>query len=264
MRHLDAAAMRELEAREPAAVAYFASHLASPCEACETFLVTHADALDGRTDALLLALAPERPQATGAPEVPLRATPKRRRFTPPPGRYWGWMAGALAASVLMAVLVPRVKGPASTPDSEWNGQKGPGRISLELAVVARATDGGLRRLDPGDAVAPDEVLLLRYHATESGTALLYQLRGGGAPELLGRFPLEAGTHDLEGPEGLAGVSLETDEGPLTVALVAFAPGEAATEEDARSVLASEGTPEARPGAHARFDVRVRSGQTRAP
>jgi hypothetical protein len=264
MRHLDATAMRELAEREPTTITYFAEHLATPCEACETFLASHTDALDGRTDALLLGLAPERPEGADTHGVPLRTPPKPRRFAPPPGRYWGWMAGALAVSVLITVLVPRVKGPVSPPDSEWTGQKGPGRIALELAVVARDTDGGLRRLDAGDAVAPDEVLLLRYHATESGTALLYQRRAQGEPELLGRFPLEAGTHDLEGPEGLAGVSLTTDEGPLTLALVAFAPEEDATEEAARSVLAAEGTPEARPGTHARFDVRVQSGQTRAP
>ncbi|RKH62466.1 hypothetical protein D7X96_29755, partial [Corallococcus interemptor] len=71
MRHLDATAMAELTARDPAAVAWFREHLASPCEVCETFLATHADALDGHTDALLLALAPAKPEAD-APLIPLR------------------------------------------------------------------------------------------------------------------------------------------------------------------------------------------------
>ncbi|RKH55257.1 hypothetical protein D7W81_36600, partial [Corallococcus aberystwythensis] len=64
MRHLDATAMAELTARDAAAVTWFREHLASPCEVCETFLATHTDPLDGRTDALLLALvgdAGERP-----------------------------------------------------------------------------------------------------------------------------------------------------------------------------------------------------------
>ncbi|MBZ4333847.1 hypothetical protein NR800_14430 [Corallococcus interemptor] len=260
MRHLDATAMAELARRDPATVAWFREHLASPCEACETFLATHSDALDGRTDALLLALAPER--KAEAEVIPLRSAPRARRFAPPPGRYWGWMAGALAASVLMVVLVPLVKGPRGV--SEWNGQKGPGRISLELAVVARSTDGALRRLDSGGDVTRDEVLLLRYHATESGVALLYQQREEQAPELLGRFPLTAGTHDLEGPDGLAGVSLESDEGRLSLALVAFAPGEPASEQDALAALAADGSPDARPGTVVRFDVRVQSGQTLAP
>ncbi|WP_375760322.1 hypothetical protein [Corallococcus exercitus] len=265
MRHLDASAMSELAARDPQAVAWFREHLASPCEVCETFLATHSDPLDGRTDALLLALAPASKAAEeGATVVPLRTLPRSRRFAPPPGRYWGWMAGALAASVLMVVLVPIVKGPGRSAN-EWTGEKGPGRrISLELAVVARGTDGGLRRLDPGADVTHDEVLLLRYHATESGTALLYQQRGHEAPELLGRFPLDAGTHDLEGTDGLAGVSLESDEGPLSLALVAFAPGESASEQDALAALEADGSPDARPGTVVRFDVRVQSGQTLAP
>ncbi|NNC15551.1 hypothetical protein HJC22_07395 [Corallococcus exiguus] len=261
MRHLDATAMAELAGRDPAAVAWFREHLASPCEVCETFLATHADPLDGQADALLLALAPER--KTEAEVVPLRTPARARRFAPPPGRYLGWMAGAIAASVLMVVLVPRVKGPTKEA-TEWTGVKGPGRISLELAVVARSTDGGLRRLDSGADVTSDEVLLLRYHATESGTALLYQQREQQAPELLGRFPLAAGTHDLEGPDGLAGVSLDSDEGRLALALVAFAPGEPATEQDALAALAADGSPDARPGTVVRFDVRVQSGQTQAP
>lgn len=261
MRHLDATAMAELAGRDPAAVAWFREHLASPCEVCETFLATHADPLDGQTDALLLALAPER--KTEAEVVPLRSPARARRFAPPPGRYLGWMAGAIAASVLMVVLVPLVKGPTQGATG-WTGVKGPGRISLELAVVARSTDGGLRRLDSGADVTSDEVLLLRYHATESGTALLYQQREQQAPELLGRFPLAAGTHDLEGPDGLAGVSLDSDEGRLSLALVAFAPGEPATEQDALAALAADGSPDARPGTVVRFDVRVQSGQTQAP
>ncbi|CAM4217738.1 hypothetical protein [Corallococcus exiguus] len=261
MRHLDATAMAELAGRDPAAVAWFREHLASPCEVCETFLATHADPLDGQADALLLALAPER--KTEAEVVPLRSPARARRFAPPPGRYLGWMAGAIAASVLMVVLVPRVKGPTKEATG-WTGVKGPGRISLELAVVARSTDGALRRLDSGADVTSDEVLLLRYHATESGTALLYQQREQQAPELLGRFHLAAGTHDLEGPDGLAGVSLDSDEGRLALALVAFAPGEPATEQDALAALAADGSPDARPGTVVRFDVRVQSGQTQAP
>ncbi|NNB87446.1 hypothetical protein [Corallococcus exiguus] len=261
MRHLDATAMAELAGRDPAAVAWFREHLASPCEVCETFLATHADPLDGQTDALLLALAPER--KTEAEVIPLRSPARARRFAPPPRRYLGWMAGAIAASVLMVVLVPLVKGPTKEA-TEWTGVKGPGRISLELAVVARSIDGGLRRLDSGADVTSDEVLLLRYHATESGTALLYQQREQQAPELLGRFPLAAGTHDLEGPDGLAGVSLDSDEGRLSLALVAFAPGEPATEQDALAALAADGSPDARPGTVVRFDVRVQSGQTQAP
>ncbi|WP_304984904.1 hypothetical protein, partial [Corallococcus sp. CA047B] len=179
----------------------------------------------------------------------------------PPARYWGWMAGALAASVLLVVLVPLVKGPVPGPVSAEEGLKGSGRLSLELAVVARGLDGGLRRLDAGADVAKDEVLLVRYHATESGTALLYQQRPGQPPELLGHFPLQAGTHDLEGPEGLAGVSLEADEGPLSLVLVAFTSWEPASEADALAALGTDAAQDSHPGTVARFDVRVQAGQT---
>ncbi|NBD10827.1 MULTISPECIES: hypothetical protein [Corallococcus] len=263
MEHLDASAMRDLANDEPTTRTYFARHLASPCEVCEAFLATHVDPLDGHTDALLLGLAPPSESTVGVPPwVPPLAAPRTRRFAAPPARYWGWMAGAVAASVLMVVLSPGEQAP--TPGVQGIGEKGTGRISLELAVVARSLDGGLRRLDAGAVVARDEVLLLRYHATESGTALLYQQREHQPAELLGRFPLEAGTHDLEGPEGLTGVSLEADEGPLSLMLVAFAPGEAASEEDALAALEAGVAPDARPGTVARFDVRVQSGQTRAP
>lgn len=263
MRHLDTAVMRDLADREPEAVAWFREHLASPCEACETFLATHTDPLDGRVDALLLQLAPADAAAEEdtAPVIPLRRPAPPRRFAAPPARYWGWMAGALAASVVMVVMVPLVKGPGAPLDLSPENLKGSGRISLELAVVARGVDGGLRRLDPGAAVSKDEVLLVRYHATESGTALLYQQRENQPPELLGHFPLEAGTHDLAGPEGLAGVSLETDEGPLALVLVAFAAWEPATEADALAALGTDEASDSRPGTVSRFDVRVQTGQT---
>ncbi|RYZ42716.1 MAG: hypothetical protein EOO71_06655 [Myxococcaceae bacterium] len=257
MRHLDAAVMRDLANRDPDAVAWFREHLASPCEVCETFLATHSDPLDGHTDALLLQLAPA-VETDAAKVVPLRRPAPPRRFAAPPGRYWGWMAGALAASVLLVVLVPLVKGTAPVQEE---GLKGSSRLSLELAVVARGLDGGLRRLDAGADVAKQDVLLVRYHATESGTALLYQQRPGQPPELLGHFPLQAGTHDLEGPEGLAGVSLEADEGPLSLMLVAFTSWEPASEADALAALGTDAAEDSRPGTVARFDVRVQAGQT---
>ncbi|RKH08157.1 hypothetical protein D7X74_32225, partial [Corallococcus sp. CA047B] len=74
--------MHDLANREPGAVAWFREHLASPCEVCETFLATHADALDGHVDALLLKLAPT--QAVEADVVPLRRPAPPPRFAAPP------------------------------------------------------------------------------------------------------------------------------------------------------------------------------------
>ncbi|MFP2960162.1 hypothetical protein ACLEPN_20635 [Myxococcus sp. 1LA] len=136
------------------------------------------------------------------------------------------------------------------------------RIALELSVVARDSAGALRRLDPGSPVQDTDVLLLRYHATEAGTALLFEQRHGEAPVLLGQFPLVAGTHDLQGPQGLAGVSLAGEAGPVTLWLVGSA-GAQPDADVARELLEGQNAAGA-PGALAviRFDVSVRSGQNR--
>lgn len=257
MKHLDANALRALAARDPEAVAYFREHLAAPCESCEEFLAYHPGTtpLDGQVDALLLGLAP--PREAPRDEVGWMRLRRNLRTFPHPGRVVA-AAAALAACLVGLVLVPRVMAPLA--EAEWDGRKGPGRIALELAVVARSADGQLRRLDPGTAVPPDDVLLLRYHATEAGSALLFQQVGDNAPELLGHFPLEAGTHDLQGPQGLAGVSLSGESGPLTLWLVGSPAGETLSPEEALEALVGGTARRAHPLSVARFDVDVRSGQ----
>ncbi|MBJ6762071.1 hypothetical protein JGU66_14960 [Myxococcaceae bacterium JPH2] len=255
MRHLDTQALRDLEAGEPQAVAHFREHLAEPCDTCEDFLATHdgPGLLDGLSDAALLGQGPQRP-APALDEVGLARI--RRALRAPTPRRWGLALGAIAACVLALVLVPRAMDPGRT-----SGVKGPaGRIALELAVVARGTDGHLRRVDPGAEVPEGDVLLLRYHATEAGSALLFQQRAGQPPELMGRFALESGTHDLEGPEGLAGVSLEGETGGLTLWLVG-APGEEPLSPDEVGTALRTGTPPREgPLSVERFDVRIQNGQ----
>lgn len=268
MRHLNADAMSALARREPEAVAYFREHLATTCETCEDFLASHAgpDLLDGQVDALLLGLGPAAKQEAPLNEMGLARVRRGLKQSRPDARRWGLVAGAIAASVLAVVLVPRLRAANPAVDtgtaSEWNGVKGPGgNIALELAVVARGADGGLRRLDPESPVDGDDVLLLRYHATEAGTALLFQQRAGQAPELLGRFTLEAGTHDLEGPQGLAGVSLEGESGPVTLWLVGAAGNQEPAPDAVREVLVGGSTAwEQSKLAVTRFDVSVGSGQ----
>ncbi|MBZ4422383.1 hypothetical protein [Myxococcus sp. RHSTA-1-4] len=270
MKHLDADAMSALSRREPAAVAYFREHLAAPCDTCEAFLATHSgpDLLDGQVDSLLLGVGPTAQKAEDAPldEVGLARVRRGMKGNRPDIRRWGLVAGAIAASLLAVVVVPRMRAedPAVQAGTEWDGVKGPaGTIALELAVVARSADGALRRLDPQSAVAESDVLLLRYHATEAGTALLFQQRAGQGPELLGRFPLEAGTHDLEGPQGLAGVSLEGESGPVTLWLVGSAGGQEPSPDAVREVLVGGSAARERSRlAVTRFDVSVRSGQNR--
>jgi hypothetical protein len=116
-------------------------------------------------------------------------------------------------------------------------------------------------VDPGAAVPDGDVLLLRYHATEAGSALLFRQRDGQAPEALGRFPLEAGTHDLEGPQGLAGVSLEGEVGAVTLWMVASPAGETPPAEAAVREALEEGTAlQDIPLSVERFDVHVQNGQ----
>jgi hypothetical protein len=267
MKHLDTDAMRALARREPEAVAYFREHLAAPCDTCEAFLAEQPgpDLLDGQVDALLLGMSPKAAGAHNAPldEVGLARVRRGLRGHRPDARRWGLIAGAIAAGVLAVVLVPRLR--AADPEVDTGelpqGVKGPGGIALELAVVARDADGGLRRLDPASRVGDADVLLLRYHATEAGTALLFQQRDGQGPELLGRFPLEAGTHDLEGPQGLAGVSLEGESGPVTLWLVAAAGTQEPSPEVVREVLVGGSMAwEQKRLAVTRFDVSVGSGQ----
>ncbi|MDY7229748.1 hypothetical protein [Hyalangium rubrum] len=257
MKHLDANAMRALSAREPEAVAYFREHLAAPCDTCEEFLAQSADTdgLDGQVDALLLGLAP-RPEAPRN-EVGWMRLRRHLRAPSRTGR-WAGAAAALAACLLAVVFVPRLI--ASPPrEAAWDGVKGSNRIALELAVVARSAQGELRRLDFGASVLPDEVLLLRYHATEAGSALLFQQQEGGTPELLGAFSLQAGTHDLQGPQGLAGVSLTGESGAMTLWLVASAPGVELSEEQVRAALGNGTAQGQNPLAIAQFDVFVQTG-----
>ncbi|WP_164020704.1 hypothetical protein [Pyxidicoccus trucidator] len=264
MRHLNADAMSALARREPEAVAYFREHLATACETCEEFLATHTgpDLLDGQVDALLLGLGPAAKQQAPLDELGLARVRRGLRQPRPEARRWGLIAGAIAASVLAVVLVPRLREANPAVDTGWDGVKGPaGNIALELAVVARGADGSLRRLDPESPVEGADVLLLRYHATEAGTALLFQQRAGQGPELLGRFPLEAGTHDLQGPQGLAGVSLEGEAGPVTLWLVGSAGRHEPSPDAVREVLVGGSTAwEQHRLAVTRFDVNVGSGQ----
>ncbi|WP_224246333.1 hypothetical protein [Hyalangium gracile] len=257
-KHLDAHALKALSARDPEAVAYFREHLAAPCDACEEFLVQapDTDLLDGQLDSLLLGLAPPR-QAT-LDEVGWMRLKRQLRAPRQLGR-WAGVAGALAACLLALVFVPRLMAPPSQP--AWSGVKGSSRISLELVAAARGADGQLRRLDSGAPVSPDDVLLLRYHSTEAGSALLFQQVDSGAPELLGSFSLEAGTHDLAGPQGLTGVSLSGEQGPVTLWLVASPAGEELSPDEVQTSLKG-GAParEDNPMSTARFDVFVENGQ----
>jgi hypothetical protein len=238
MRHLDAEALRTLTASEPESVAYFREHLAHPCEQCMEFLARTPGPglLDGQVDVLLLNLAPARREEPPLDEVGY-ARVRRSLRAPSPG--WRKVAVGVALAAGLAGLVVLTQDRVPLPGREtaaWNGVKGVGQLALELSVVAREPSGQLRRMDPGATASEEEVLVLRYHATEAGGALLFQQREGTVPELLGQFPLQAGTHELEGAQGLVGLSLEGESGPLTVWLVGFPSGQVLPADEVRDAL----------------------------
>jgi hypothetical protein len=258
--HLSLEALRALESGDAQVRAHFAAHLAEDCERCERFLaeLEGPGLLDGEVDRLLLSLAP--PAAAPLDEVGFARI--RRALRAPTSRRWvGVSVGALAACFLAVVLVQR-GAPVSDPGVTDPGIKAQApRMELELSVAARDSEGALRRLDMGEQVPEQDVLLLRYHATEAGTALLYQQSGAGEPQLLGRFALQAGTHDLAGEAGLAGVALQGERGPVRLLLVGVPAGSPVQEDQVRAALTADPSGEAGLGLHvSRFDLQVHSGE----
>jgi hypothetical protein len=257
MKHLDAEALRTLTAGEPESVAYFREHLTHPCEQCMEFLAKTPGPglLDGQVDALLLHLAPAQPEEPPLDEV---GYARVRRGLRGPSPVWRKVAAgvALAAGLAGLVVLTRAQVPHGQETASWDGLKGVGRLALEMSVVAREPSGDLRRMDPGATASDNEVLVLRYHSTEAGEALLFQRRDGMEPELLGQFPLQAGTHELEGPQGLVGLSLEGEAGPLTVWLVGFPSGQALPADEVREALTRGDMEELSALAVNRFDLLV--------
>jgi hypothetical protein len=219
--HLDAASWRALENHEPAAVAYFARHLAAPCEACEAFLTEASgqDELDALADEALMATAglPPREDALGWERVRRRAFPSRART-------WGVGLGALSAAAVLVLLVaaPRTGREVDLRSSER--VKGGAPLVLELTAAAQLPDGRVLPVAQGQALPPEAVVLLRYHTSEATQAVLLREVPGEAPRALGHFSLEPGTHELAEASGLVGVSLEGEAGALALALVALPPG----------------------------------------
>jgi hypothetical protein len=208
MEHLNDQDLRAALAGNREVARRLAAHLAQPCEACEAYLQSATDLLEGEIDALLLS-AREPPQAPldelGFARV-MRALRVRRT------------GDAAAAALGMAASLLLVAGLTWQPSTAE--VKGVPTISVELSAVARSEDGVLRRVDPGSVMSDGDVLLLRYHATESAKALLLEQVPDGNPAPLGAFELLPGTHDLERSGTLAGVSLAGLSGPVTFWLLA--------------------------------------------
>jgi hypothetical protein len=222
MSHLDAQSLERLLAGDPEAVSFFREHLRDGCEDCRRFLEAdraHPE-LDAEVDRLLMSLAP--PPEAGLDEVGFQRVMRRAR----PNRFRMHAAfGAIAAAALVGVFALR----APTPE-QGGGIKGAPHIAVELLAALQTSQGELRRADSSETLPESGVLVLRYHATERGTALLLK-SSAGQLEPLGAFPLTPGTHDLAARDGMAGVSLRGESGAVKLFLVA-SPGEAPPSLDA--------------------------------
>jgi len=254
-RHLDDAAIRALEAKDGQAVAHFRDHLSRPCAQCEQYLA-NAPArlwwLEAEADRLLHihgALAmPAANDTTGFRAV-RRAMRARRMRKALVATLAG--AAAIAAALVIAFAVPR-----GGARPEYTGVKGQESGLLELSAVVVSRAGVTSPVGPGGRARPGDTLVLRYRADQPGPAYLLKAGPDGQPQVLGQFALSAGTHDLSDSGGVAGVSLEGEQGEVRLWLVqALRPLTAEGALDAvRHPSGATGTPVVG------FSVRVASGE----
>lgn len=232
--HLDAASFAALR-KDPAAHAALLDHLAQGCDVCDDFLAAHSDAFDGPVDQLLLSLAP-RP-APARDDLAWARLQRRLRGKPAPRRWAFAAVASLAAVLAVAVGVGLLRPAAPTTDL---GVKGAGTPQLELQAAVRAGDGHFQALADGTRVPSHGVLVFRARSTVDGVARVF-LQSGGAFSELGVVRVRAGLHELERDDGLLGVDLAGEAGPVTVWVVV---GESPmTAAQARSAVQSHGTPE---------------------
>lgn len=251
--HLNASHVEPLLRGDPELSRYFRQHLAQPCEICEQFLATEPrlGLLDGSVDLLLQGVAPG--EEAELDEVGFARI--QRALKPPKRTAWRAvpvMVGALAASLLVVLGVQRLRSAPEVDPAEV-GVKGAPRLSLELTAAAALPGERVVRVDQGQTLGADAVLMLRYHASESGTALLLRQREGGEVEALGSFPLLAGTHDLGAQGQVMGIPLADERGEVTFWLWVAPSNQALTAERARAWLQA-GTP---PSGDAAVRLRVR-------
>ncbi len=237
MEHLDRNAVQALLRGDPDAFARYGAHLDTDCEQCDLLMMEEdvAPELDGEVDRALLELSPPA-------EAPLDQLGFRRlqRTIGAEKRAKLWPAiPAIAAVLVVGAFGVSAMQRAPGPVDEV-GIKGTRRIAVELQLAMQTEDGQLRRVESGEALpAGAGVVLLRYHATENGTATLVRQIADEAPEILGTFELKPGTHDLASGEGVAGVPLPDTRGKLRLWLIAVPSTSHAPEMQALKAIEAE-------------------------
>ncbi|MDQ3262376.1 MAG: hypothetical protein M3Y59_01755 [Myxococcota bacterium] len=221
MRHLDEHSWKALNAGDRETEAYFAGHLAYPCDPCERFLQEQdSPALDGATDALLLARRAPLPSSGGLDELAFRRVLKPLRAGRI-GRRWVGAAAGIAAAALLLVLLP---GPARE-EADLGGIKAAGAaLEVSLSVVEQRPDGTLVPVASGQRVGRDSRLLVRYRASAPGQAALVLDRPGSAPQVLTRLGLTPGVHDLAAEGEPLALTLDDERGRISLRLVARSGG----------------------------------------
>lgn len=223
--HLDPDAYRGLLAGTlaPARARALAGHLDRGCEACEAFLAAlPPDALDGRVDAALTALAPAGPAEAGSDLELARI----RRALAPRRRLGAGRLAALAAALALAAGVAFQVAHRRGAERAWDGVKGaPAAVAARLRfAVVEGGEAGLR-LDRGASgmVLPASARLA-FRVEAGGPAHLALLRvGGGEREVIWRGRAErAGALDVSEAGRPAAYPLQGLAGAQRFVLVAGA------------------------------------------
>lgn len=182
------------------------AHLEAGCETCDAALA-HCAPLDADVDVTLLRLAPPRIGAA-------RPTPQPAPPVPQPTRL-------PRAAMLVAAAATLTVGAWWWPRGADDGLKGaPLPPAIELSVAVRARDGAFHPLGAGEAVSARDTLVFRAQTSLAAEGLLLLQRGSARPEVLGAVHLTGGPQLVQGDDGLLGVSLEGEQGDVTLWLVA--------------------------------------------
>lgn len=220
--HLDTARWAALQLQRDEALL---QHVAEGCERCDAFL-EGLPGFDGEVDRALLALAPRAP----SPPEALEAFKALRRRQRRPRRLALW-AGAAAAAFGALVAV------GLRPPPPWNGEKGTAAAVLQVRAAIQSSAGTLTPIDDGAQVPQGAALVFQVNSSIAGPGQLFLQRGEQAPVALTQVGLVHGAQELaRGGDGLLGVSLQGERGPLSVWLVA-AEGQVSQERALEAIRA---------------------------
>lgn len=209
--HLDDATWQRVWS-DPTSARPMLAHLAEGCDVCDAFIVSRPE-LDGEVDRLLLSLTP-RPtplDELGWRRLRARLSPRRSR----PALFLA-LAASLAAVVGAGFVLRR--GAALTEP----GVKGDGRALMTVVAARQLPTGAFEQLSASGRVPRGATLAFRVTSPVDGPARVFLQRAKEPPEELAQLRVRAGVGQLEQENGLFGVNLEDEQGPVTVWVVAHA------------------------------------------